>query len=174
MAFSSVLKALWCTSWLYWPTFHILSASSSNIVASWDKKFFGQLALSIVKGFVLTDNIVLRATQVNYFVLHRPTIDNEDHTGLLMCLSWYKFHHKMLSLGKPLTVWSLDIFEPEGVHSIIPIQMFNSSVVSLQTKVEEETVLIVSPCVEWFLFKYNNICITGGSVDWSERPLAHA
>lgn len=65
-----------------------------------------------------------------------------------MYLSWYKFHHKMLSLGKPLTVWSPDIFEPEGVHSIIPIQMLKSRVVSLQTKIEDETVLIVSPCVE--------------------------
>ena len=51
----------------------------------------------------------------------------------------------MLSLGKPLTVWCPHIFEPEGIHSI---QMFDSLVVSLQTKLEEETVLIVCPFVD--------------------------
>ena len=50
----------------------------------------------------------------------------------------------MLARGKPLTVWCPDIFEPEGIHSIIPVQMFDSRVVSLLTKIDDETVLIVT------------------------------
>lgn len=89
-----------------------------------------------------------RLLELIIFLLHRPTIDKEDRTVLLISLSWFKFHHKMLSLGKPLTVWCPDIFEPEGIHSIIPVQMFDSRVVSLLTKIDDETVLIVCPCVE--------------------------
>ena len=128
--------------------FNTRSASSSNILAVWSKKLFGQPAISIVEGFVALDDKVVRAARINYFLLHRPTIADKDHTVVLMSVSWYKFHHKMSSLGKPLTVWSSDIFEPEDVHSIIPVQLFDCRVVSLLTKTSDETVLIVSPCIE--------------------------
>ena len=131
-------------------SFNTRSASSSNILAVWSTKLFGQPAVSIVEEFVVTDNKVLRVARINHFLLHRPTIADEDRTVLLMSVSWYKFHYKMLSLGKPLTVWSPDIFEPENIHSIIPVhvQLFDCRVVSLLTKINGETVLIVSPCIE--------------------------
>ena len=91
-------------------SFNTRSASSSTILAVWSKKLFGQPAISIVEGFVVMDDKIVRATLINHFLLHRPTIADEDHTVLLMSVSWYKFHHKMSSLGKPLTVWSPDIF----------------------------------------------------------------
>ena len=49
----------------------------------------------------------------------------------------------MLFFRKPQTMWYPDIFEPEGIHNIISVQMFYSRVVSLLTKIDDETVSIV-------------------------------
>ena len=119
------------------------SASSSNIIAIWNRKFFGHPSVSIVEDFTVANDNVLRAARINYFLLHRPTIDKEDRTVLLISLSWYKFHHKMLALGKPLTVWCPDIFEPESMHSqyySMAVQMFDSRVITLLTKINDKTI----------------------------------
>ena len=98
----------------------------------------GRPASSIVENLVVSDSI-LRAARINAFVLHRPTIDNKIQTHLLVYLSWFKFHPKMLSLGKPLSVWCPDIFELEGVHSNVPVQFVKHRAVSLISNLAGES-----------------------------------
>lgn len=59
-----------------------------------------------------------------------------------------KFHCGMFCLGK-LLLFGVQIFEVDGVHSIVPIQFVNC--VSLISTMNDESVLIVCPCIEFYL-----------------------
>ena len=50
---------------------------------------------------------------------------------LLVSLSWFLYHPKFESKGKPITAWCHDLFEPSGVHTIVPVQLIKNRVVSL-------------------------------------------
>lgn len=124
------------------------SSSSSIIAAVWRNDLFGFPLSSIVEDLVL-DNQLIRPARINSFLLHRPLINGEHRTILLVHLSWYKFHPKMLQLGKPNTVWCSTVFEIDGIHSIVPIQVVQSRTVTLVTDLDGESVLIMCPCVNF-------------------------
>ena len=55
----------------------------------------------------------------------------------------------MLLFGQPVTVWECDIFELFGCHSTIPVQLIKSRTVSCLYKLNEESVLLVVPCIDF-------------------------
>lgn len=117
------------------------SRASSIVMAMWKSDLFGcpsELEESPLE--------LLRAARVNQFLIHTVNIDGVAYTHLLVCLSWYRCHPKMLSLGKPLSVWSNNF---ELCHNIVPVQFVKHRVISLSTKLDNECVLIACPCVEF-------------------------
>jgi hypothetical protein len=124
------------------------SNSSSIVAAMWRNNLFGFPLSSIVEDLI-PGNQLLRPARINSILLHRPLINGEPHTILLVHLSWYKFHPRMLKLGKPITVWCSTVCEIDGIHSIVPIQVVHSRTVTLVTDLDGESVLIMCPCIQF-------------------------
>ena len=97
----------------------------------YDANLFGFPLSSIVD--LVPDSQLVWPARINSILSHRPLIDGEPHTVLLVHLSWYKFHPRMLKLGQPITVWCSTAFEVKGIHSIVPIQVIQSRTVTLVT-----------------------------------------
>ena len=57
----------------------------------------------------------------------------------------------MMKLGKPITVWCSTVFEIEGIHNIVPIQVIQSRSVTLVTDLGGESVLIMCPCINFYI-----------------------
>ena len=132
----------WCSTQL--GSHFSRSRASSIVMATWRIDIFGCPSGDI-------DELppeILRAARVNYFLLQTIFINNKAYTHLLVCLSWYRCHPKMNSLGKPLSVWhnSLKLF-----NSIIPLKFVKHRTVSLSTKIDDICVLLVCPCVQFLL-----------------------
>lgn len=124
------------------------STASSCVLASWQRDILG---VPIASGIVLPAD-PLRAARINYFLLHRVIINGTSHEHLSVSLSWFLYHPKFDSKGKPITVWCHDLFEPIGLHSLVPINFVKnravSHVCSQSGLVPGESVLLVCPCVE--------------------------
>ena len=106
-----------------------------------------------------------RPARINYFAQHSIVIQSESYTFLLMHVSYFKAHADKFKFGKPVTMWEPDIFEISStLHSLLPIQCIKRRTVSLLDKVCGETVLLISPCINFlgFLsFAHNNYIIFG-------------
>lgn len=124
------------------------SNSSSIVAAMWRNDLFGFPLSSIVEDLVPANQLI-RPARINSFLLHRPIISGEQRTILLVHLSWYKFHPKMLKLGKPNTVWCSSVFELDGIHSVVPIHLIQSRTVTLVTDLDGESVLIMCQCINF-------------------------
>ena len=128
---------------------HSNSKASSLVLALWQSDFFGE---PIVSGLNLPTD-PLRAAQINYFIEHSFQVDGTQHKQTLVSLSWFKYHCQHFCLGKPLSVWCSDIFETGGLHYLIPISFIKCRTVSLVTSLQSvpsgESVLIVSPCIDF-------------------------
>ena len=129
---------------------HNTRSQSSSIVATWwDTELFGNPLSSIVEDHLEPFQDLLRPAKVKAVYLHQVKIDGISRTVLLVALSWYQFHPKMLLLGKPLTLWCSSIFEPQGLYSIVPIQLIKCRTVSTLIKINQECVLAMCPCIEF-------------------------
>ena len=124
------------------------STSSSLVLATWKNELFGT---PVASGVTLSMN-PLRAARINFFFLHRITLHGEIYEHLLASLSWFLYHCEHNSKGKPNTVWCHDLFEPVGLHTLVPVQLIKCRVVSRvcssSGSVSGESVLLVCPCIE--------------------------
>ena len=68
---------------------------------------------------------------------------------MLTNLSWFLYHPKKNVFGKPITVWYNNLFEPCGVHTIVPVQLVKCRLVSVVDKLDHEDVFIVIPCIDF-------------------------
>ena len=84
---------------------------------------------------------------MNSFLLHHISVDGTHLDHMLVSRSWFQFHPQMNYAGKPLSIWCHNLFE--GGSHIIPIQFIKSRVVSVQSKINDETVLVVCPCTDF-------------------------
>ena len=74
------------------------------------------------------------------------TIDEKVYSHLLVSLSWFKFHRLMFELGKPLTLWCPDL---DGIHTTIPIKFVKNQAISVISRINDESVLTVCPCIDF-------------------------
>ena len=124
------------------------TSTSSIAIATWDNSLFGTSA-SIIMPNVLLPTTTSRAVQINFFCKSFVEINGESKTHLLVSVSWFKTHLRIYDLGKPTTVWYNDLFELDGFHSIIPVQFLQSRAVSLIEQLDNESVLLVCPCIDF-------------------------
>ena len=79
------------------------------------------------------------------FHKHSVNVRGESHIIILVALSWFKYHPKNSDFGKPIN----DLFENDGIHSLIPIDYIVCRCVALIDKLDGESVLFVSPCIDF-------------------------
>ena len=124
------------------------STGSSCVLATWKSDLFGA---PVAAGTTLPVD-PLRAARIEYFVLHRAIINGSNFNHLLVSLSWFLYHPNLEAKGKPITVWCHDLFEPVGLHCLVPVQLIRHRVVSRVCSnsglVPGESVLLVCPCIE--------------------------
>ena len=119
------------------------TASSSIVFVQWNSDIFARHPISSSNS-----GPELRPAKINFLCDHVVTIKNEDKTHLLVSLSWFQVHPKNTNFGKPVTVWCSNLFEPYGIHSLIPVQFIRHRAVALKDRLDGETVLFVTPTVE--------------------------
>lgn len=114
---------------------------SSLVLVAWNCMYFGPVLTPV------TDNEILRPARINYFLSHHISINGTVLNHMLVSLSWFQFHPQKDYFGKPLSVWCHNLFEA-GSH-IIPIQFIKCRIVSLLSKINDKTVLVVNPCIDF-------------------------
>lgn len=117
------------------------SDSSSLILANWNCSYFGPISIPIA------DTEILRPARINCLLSQSISISGNTLTHMLVSLSWFQFHPQIGYFGKPLSVWCHNLFE--GGSHVIPVQFIKCRVVSVLSKVNDERVLVVSPCVDF-------------------------
>lgn len=113
-------------------------------MAYWDNTFFAPF------GSNHDDRFATRAARVDFFCKHVVLVSGQRYVNFLVCLSWYKVHSCSSQFGKPLSVFYDDLFEGDGIHSLIPLQYYiKCQSVSLLDKLNGETVRFFSPCINF-------------------------
>lgn len=119
------------------------SSNSSIVLAVWNHDLF-ETSYSLAESPVLH-----RPVQVNYFCHHNITVDGKSYEHTLMCCSWFQFHPKKDSCGKPVTIWEHELFETSAIN-ILPVQFILSRTISLVDIVDElGRALLVVPCIDF-------------------------
>ena len=106
----------------------------------WNQQLFG------TQCFSGTDNEEARK---NYFASHTISIQSQPNTVVLFSASFFKTHSSKHASGKPITVWECDLFEPNGMYSVLPVQFSKRIAISLTDKVNGANVLLVYPCIDF-------------------------
>ena len=117
--------------------------ASSTVMVSWDTNLLGTCSGGA------SANIISRAARVNYFCKHSVTFDGVNRTHVLANFLSFLYHPKHTVLGKPTTVWHNDLFEPCGIHTLVPVQLVKCRAVSLIDKLDHEEVFIFVPCIDF-------------------------
>ena len=86
-------------------------------MALWNVNWFGPCSDAD------SSDIVTRAASINYFCKHSVSVKGVNKTRLQIYPGFCIYHPKNTQLGKPITIWYHDLFEPRGVHSFIPAQL---------------------------------------------------
>lgn len=92
---------------------------------------------------------VNRAARINYICEHNIVINGQNKTHVLVNLSWFLYHSKHMNVGKPVSVWYDGLFEPPGIHTLVPVQFVNCRGVSVVDLLEGESVLFFVPCIDF-------------------------
>ena len=73
------------------------SASSSTVYVSWDASLLGEPTdLHYSTALVTPTGDFIRPAKINHFLYHNVYIDGVVHSHLLVYLSWYKCHPKLI------------------------------------------------------------------------------
>ena len=104
---------------------------------------------------------ICRAARLHYFCKHSATINGENKTHIMLTkLSWFLYYPKKDMFGKPITVWYNNLFEPCGVHTIVPVQLVKCRSVCLVDKLDHEDVYICCPSMLYFVVFYITVCMS--------------
>ena len=118
------------------------TASSSIVIASWKASLFQPCSEE-------AGDVINRAARIYYFCQHSVTINGVNKTHILAYLSWFLYHPKKSVFGKPITVWYNNLYEPGGVHTLVPVQLVKCRAVFLAEELDHEDVCIVIPCINF-------------------------
>ena len=109
---------------------------------NWDINLFEDPSdVHYSEALVLPTVDIVHPARIHNFLCHSVYADSVRCSCLLVYLSWYKCHPKVTSIGKPVTIWYERLFEPFSV------QLITCHSVSLNEKLDGETVLFVCPCI---------------------------
>ena len=91
-----------------------------------------------------------RLAKIEYFMLH--TISLPGHTDpcshLFACMFWPMVHPNLHHYGKPVQVWSKDIYEPHLMNKFCLASCISSRAIMSYDRLQDECVCIAIPVVE--------------------------
>lgn len=115
------------------------SASSSIVIVHWNNFLFGS-------AYIKSERVAC----INFFCKHVAVVNGQEKVHLLADLSWYKIHPESDAIGKPVSIWYYDLFESDGIYSLLPIQFIKSRSASLIDKYNGgETVLYITSIIDF-------------------------
>ena len=90
-------------------------------MATWKTDLLGQ---PIAPEMRIASGGILRPVRINFFFHqfffhHRILIDAKYVDHLLVDVSWFSYHPRCTSMGKPITVWCPDIYETHIMMRLI-------------------------------------------------------
>ena len=85
------------------------------------------------------------AWHINYFCEDSAIIGGIHRRHVLASISLFKLHLNHGCIGKPIQVYYEDVFEDDGIYSLIPVQFIQSRSASLITKLDGESILFTLP-----------------------------
>lgn len=113
-------------------------SSSSVVFVSWKYDLFG-----------LSNAHAVRAARIDSFCEHVVVINGKPVQHMLVNLSFFKVHPKHSDFGKPVFVCYYDLYESDGLYSLIPVQFIKSRCISLVDKLDGESVLFIVPIIDF-------------------------
>lgn len=128
---------------------------SSIVMLKWDTELFGELPSPLPTSLTILSSIIRPANIIHFlkvaYSVHSDssvTMDSsESHTVLLARVSWYLPHPAFSSFGKPAQLWCNDLFEVSGVHSFVPLHLYQSRCIHCTMSHCDENVLVIVPLV---------------------------
>lgn len=133
---------------------------SSIVMLKWDTELYGEVPSPIPTSLTILNSITRLACSV-----HINGVDlSEIHTVLLARVSWYFPHPTFFSYGRPEQLGCNDLFEVFGVHSFVPLHLYQSQCIHCTMSHCDENVLGILPLV--------NIHIVNVTL-WSESLLLY-
>lgn len=91
--------------------------------------------------------IVPRPGQIENILLYNMIVDETPYVHLLACVKWFSKPTEQMRkyYGKPVEVWTSDIYDVDGPSKFIPVQRIKSKFVHAYDTVRERKVIIVIP-----------------------------
>ena len=85
-----------------------------------------------------------RPARIEYISKVSVSVDDDQHSHIVVCLCWFKCHVQKNKCGKPVTVWEHNLFD---LCNFLPVQQIVCRTVTLIDKLDDVfgNVLFVSP-----------------------------
>ena len=117
----------------------------SIVMASWDEDIFGSSPTFLPRLFVNPIDAALRPVQIDYFLKLSYFLSDSVCSQFFVRVSWFQPHPSRFSIGKPAQVWCKGTFEPEGLHSFLPLHFLSHRCIHSVLEVAGEYCLVVVP-----------------------------
>ena len=98
-----------------------------------------------IAGLVCQRVQTLRPVQIQYFAIHRLIRDESSAVIVLAAVLWPQPHPERFCIGKPVELWSLDLFETASKNRFIPVERLSSPLLTSESKVNNEHLLVTIP-----------------------------
>lgn len=117
------------------------SKASSIVMALWKSNVFGYPS-----NLEESPSELLRAARINHFLTNTVYINGTVYVFMFVNLSWYRCHPKMLSLGKPLSIWCHNF---DLCHTIVPVKFVKHRAITLPIEIDSQCAIMCCPCIEF-------------------------
>lgn len=115
-------------------------------MASWDENIFGRSPTFLPRLFVNPNDAALRPVRIEYFLkLSYFLSGSEGSQSCFVRVSWFQPHPSRFSVGKPAQIWCKGAFEPEGLHSFLPLHFLSHRCIHSVVEIAGEHCLVVVP-----------------------------
>lgn len=94
--------------------------------------------------FRSTESATRRLAEIEFFLIHSVTIPEHDEpvSHLLACANWPMVHPKQNYFGKPVEVWSKNLYEPNSVNRFFLASSIDTQSIISFDEVSGESVLL--------------------------------
>lgn len=92
----------------------------------------------------------VRLTEIEYFLVHSVKLPGrvEAECNILVCASWPIVHPKQHYFGKPVEVWSNNLYEPSSINRFFLASSIQAQAIIATDEVCGERVLVAISIIE--------------------------
>ena len=145
----SLIYNKYFTLLLHGKAFNCTSRKNGNFVdlyvmAEWDSSLYE----NFLTQFEDSDhpNSKIRPVKIHYFIRQSIKSENDQNIDCTFAyVSWCLPHASKNAMGKPVEIWHYNLFEQEGKHSFVPLQLIKCRCAYCVTKLNSDQVLVIVP-----------------------------